>query len=164
MTLFQPIENIEDQEFDDVGSYNHSMVQANMAYVLKRLGKYSVFSELSLDASSIDTDKLGVAKELKPDACIYPKRRLSLPLDILRMTEMPLLVVEIVSPRQGLFGIMQKFVAYFALGVRSCWLIDPVQGTVSVYTSPTTFELFKDGDVKDTVLEIVVPISDIFEG
>jgi len=32
----------EEQEFDDMGSFNHSTVQANLAYLLKRIGKYTV--------------------------------------------------------------------------------------------------------------------------
>lgn len=40
----------EAEEFDDMGSHNHSMVQANLAYLFKRMGDYTVFIKLSLDA------------------------------------------------------------------------------------------------------------------
>jgi hypothetical protein len=81
----------EEEEFDDMGSYNHSLVQGNLAYLLRQAGKYSVFIELSLDTSSLDkVDFPYITNELIPDICLYPKRT-TLPYDILRVTEMPLL-------------------------------------------------------------------------
>jgi Uma2 family endonuclease len=44
--------------------------------------------------------------------------------DILVMQEMPKLVIEVISPRQGSFSIIEKFQAYFALGIQSYWLVD----------------------------------------
>ena len=41
----------------DMGSHNHSAIQANLAFLLKRLGKYSVYTELSLDVSQLDSHK-----------------------------------------------------------------------------------------------------------
>ena len=164
MTALYPLEEIEDQEFDDVGSYNHSTVQANVAYVLKRLGSYSVSCELSLDSSSLNKEEFSVGSELKPDVCIYPKRGLSKPFDVLKMAEMPLLAVEILSPRQGQFGILQKFEAYFALGIRSCWLVDTTRDNVTVYKNVTQYHTFTDGDVVDDTLSIAVSLSEIFEG
>lgn len=113
------------------------MVQANPAYLLKAMGGYTVFIELSLDVSHLDRERYQVKDELVPDVALYPKRPFSLPRDILRMTEMPLRVVEILSPRQGTAGILEKFEAYFALGIPSCWLVDPLTQTVHVYQSPT---------------------------
>ncbi len=75
-----------------------------------------------MDTSQIDLTQFGLKakKELIPDLCVYPnivkrKRR-----DVLRMLEMPLLAIEVVSPQQGIEEILAKFDAYFALGVKSC--------------------------------------------
>src|SRR4051812_7056180 len=106
----------EEQELDTMGSYNHSLVQGNLAYLVRKYSAYSAFVELSLDVSTLDKGKFSdVRDELKPDVCAYPKRSV-MDLDILVMSEMPLLVIEIVSPRQGLLEIVKKFQAYFALG------------------------------------------------
>jgi Uma2 family endonuclease len=153
----------EEEEFDDMGSYNHSMVQANLAYLFKCIGSYTVFIELSLDIGHLDRERYQVKNELIPDVALYTKRSLSLPHDILRMTEMPLLVVEILSPRQGTASILAKFEAYFALGIPSCWLVDPLTQTVHVYQSSTSRTTFSTGDVVDPSLDIHIPISDIFE-
>lgn len=157
------IPEAEEEEFDDMGSHNHSMVQANLAYLFKRKGDYTVFIELSLDVSHLDRERYQVRDELVPDVALYPKRPLSIPHDILRMTEMPLLVVEILSPRQGTASILAKFEAYFALGIPSCWLVDPLTQTVHVYHSSTDRTTFSTGDVVDSSLDIRMPSSEIFE-
>ncbi len=153
----------EETECDDMGSHNHSMVQANLAYLLKRLGAYTVFIELSLDVSHLDRERYTVKDELVPDVALYPKRSLSLPRDILRMTDMPLLAIEILSPRQGTAGILEKFEAYFALDIPSCWLVDPLTQTVHVYQSCTDRTTFSTGDVVDPSLDIRMPMAEIFE-
>ncbi|MDH3602582.1 MAG: Uma2 family endonuclease [Candidatus Tectomicrobia bacterium] len=152
----------EEEEFDDMGSHNHSMVQANLAYLFKCMGDYTVFIELSLDVSHLDLERYSVKEDLVPDIALYPKRPLSIPHDILRMTEMPLLIVEILSPRQGTGSILEKFGAYFALGIRSSWLVDPLTQTVHIYQSPTSRTTFSTGDVVDPSLDIHMPISEIF--
>ncbi|MEM7130754.1 MAG: Uma2 family endonuclease [Chloroflexota bacterium] len=153
----------EIEEFDDMGSHNHSMVQANLAYLFKLDGKYSVYNELSLDVSSLDSEKYNVKDEAIPDICIYSKRSLSLPRDILRMTEMPVLAVEVLSPRQGIGSILEKFDAYFALGIKSCWLVDPLTQTVNVYHAPTKHKTFSEETIVDPVAEIEMSLSAIFE-
>lgn len=153
----------EEQEYDDMGSFNHSMIQGNLAYLLKKSGRYSVAVELSLDASAIDLSEFSVRDELKPDVCIYPKRPLSMPYDILKMTEMPPLIIEVLSPRQGILTIIEKFGAYFALGVQSCWLVEPLTQTVHVYHSTADRTTFTEGDVIDPLMDIRLPMSEIFD-
>ena len=152
----------EETEFDDMGSHNHSMVQANLAHLFKLLGDYTVFIELSLDVTNLDRDRYKVKDEVVPDVSLYPKRPLSVPHDILRMSEMPLLAVEILSPRQGTGTILEKFDAYFALGIKSSWLVDPLTQTVHVYQSSTQRTTFSEGQVVDRILNIEVSLAEIF--
>ncbi|OQY52134.1 MAG: hypothetical protein DRR08_09750 [Candidatus Parabeggiatoa sp. nov. 2] len=91
-------ELIEDEEAWEIGSLNHSITQAQITTLLGSDKRFRVMVELSLEARQIDLTQFGIkAKdELKPDICLYPhtvkgKRRL-------RMSEMPLLAIEIVSP------------------------------------------------------------------
>lgn len=151
------------EDVDAMGSYNHSIVQANLTFLLKRIGSYAVFTELSLDASQIELKQFAIRDEIKPDVCIYPKRGMSRPFDILKMTEMPLLVVEILSPRQGTHEILEKFAVYFALGVKSCWLVDPVTAIVTVYSALDQHKSFTTGDVTDETIGIRLPLAEIFE-
>jgi hypothetical protein len=48
MDRVEIVPEVEEVEFDDTGSHNHSMVQANLAHLFKLLGDYTVFIELSL--------------------------------------------------------------------------------------------------------------------
>lgn len=152
----------EEQEFDDMGSFNHSLVQGNLAHLFNLAGNFSVLVELSLDSSSLDRTKYNVKDEMIPDVCIYPKRSL-IPFDVLRMQEMPLLVVEVISPRQWSLSLVEKFAAYFALGVQSCWLVDPVTEVVHVYKGISDHKTFADGNVVDEMVGIEFPVAAIFD-
>lgn len=149
--------------FSDMGSHNHSAIQVNLAFLLKQLGQYSVYTELSLDVSQLDPKRFKVKDEIKPDVCIYPKRGLSRPFDILKMTEMPLLVIEILSPKQGVQDILEKFAIYFALGVKSCWLVDPLTAIVAVYSALEQHKIFSADKVMDETIGLQLPFAEIFE-
>ena len=153
----------EEQEFDDMGSFNHSTVQANLAYLLKRIGKYTVSVELSLDSSSLDKSKFNVGDELIPDLCIYPKRKLLSPFDILKMQDMPLMIAEVLSFRQFQSSLIKKFEAYFALGVESCWLVDPVTRSIHVFSSINDWQTFSiEDELKDENFGIQFPVAEVF--
>lgn len=154
---------VECEELSVGGSLNHSAIQVNLAFLLKKLGTFSVYTELSLDPSQLDKTKYKFKEEIKPDVCIYPKRGLSRPYDILKMAEMPLLAIEILSPKQGLQEIIEKIDAYFALGVRSCWLIDPTTAIVIVYRSLDERKVFASGEVIDEIIGIRLPFDEIFD-
>ncbi len=165
LLLPEPTEEEIWEEMDEVGSLNHSAIQANLAFLFKRLGAYSVFNELSLSITNVDLSQfdLIVREEIKPDVCLYPKRRIDPTHDILKMSEMPLLAVEILSPRQGLYEIIEKVKLYFTLGVKSCWVVIPNNQTATVYTAPDQFRTFVEGEVLDEVLNTHLPIAEIFE-
>lgn len=152
------------EEFDDMGSFNHSTVQANITYLLKLTGNFTVSVELSLDSSSLDKSDFNVKDELIPDVCIYPKRQLVRSHDILKMEEMPLLVVEVLSYRQFQSSLIEKFKAYFALGVVSCWLVDPLTQTIHVYSSSDQWRTFTLSDhLNDKKLDIDFAVAEVFE-
>ncbi len=157
---------IEDQteEFADMGSFNHGYLQARLTVLFDRIGIYTPVNELSLDVGSIDLSQFDVRskEEMKPDIALYPKRGLSRPTDILRMAEMPLLAVEILSPKQGTYDILEKFKVYFALGIQACWLVEPALNTVTVYASLTQWKTFSSGEVIDEIVGIRCLIDEIF--
>ncbi len=157
--------DVVEEESVDVGSFKHSSAQANLAFLLKRLGKYAVLTDLSLDIRTVDISQFDIStkEEIKPDVCIYPKRKMNLLDDILRMSEMPLLAIEVLSPKQGVYDILEKFKLYFALGVQSCWLVIPNTRTVLVYSAADSFATFGTGEVIDKLLGIQIPIEEIFE-
>lgn len=138
----------------EVGSYNHAMVQVNLAVLLKQSKKYDVLAELSIEIAG---------NEFRPDLCLYPRRGLIRPRDILRMTQMPLLAVEILSPKQGTDDILEKFETYFGAGIPCCWLVDPAQEVLSIFHTPEQHTVYSQGEVIDDALNIHLSVAEIFE-
>lgn len=141
----------------EMGLLNQSYIQANLAWLLKNLKIYSVFTELSLNLNGVDSKN-----EFKPDVCIYPKLAIDCSLDIIKMSEMPLLAIEILSPTQPVQSLLEKIALYFDSGIQSCWLIYPSAMTVVVYTNLHDFKAFSSGEVVDSTLDIRLAIADIF--
>jgi len=151
-------------EFDNVGSFNHGYLQVRLGGLFDRLPGFTTVGELSLDVSGVDLSQFDLRskEEIKPDLSIYPKRGLSHPKDILKMKEMPLLALEIVSPKQGMYEIAEKVRLYFELGVQSCWVVEPVTQAITVYSSVDQWEIFARGDVVDAKLDIRLAMNTIF--
>jgi Uma2 family endonuclease len=158
---------LEDEEWENMGSINHSIVQAKITGLLLNDDRFTPAVELSLDISQIDMSQFGLKakEELKPDLCLYQGRReLSSPDDILKMTEMPLLVIEVLSPKQTIDDILAKFKAYFTLGIKSCWLVTPAIRAIAIYSQPSNFKTFgmNDTEVIDEIMDIHLPIQKVF--
>jgi len=136
-------------------SYHHAYLSSHLIIALSRLKEYSIFSELTLQIDG---------KDYIPDICLYPKRQIKFASgDILKMTEMPLLAIEVLSPTQGMLEIVDKFRIYFAAGIKSCWLIIPMAQSVVIYNSIEDAKTFNSGDLIDAAMSIQLPIVAIFE-
>jgi len=161
-------DEIFEQEEQKIGSVYHSFAQAKITGSLLNEDRFSVFVELSLEPGQVDLKQFGlkVEREIIPDICLYPKGSLKPKgRDLLKVSEMPLLAVEIVSPKQGLDDILAKFEAYFALGIKSCWLVIPTNESITVYSKLNAFKLFDMGDSEliDEMIDLRLPIQKIFE-
>jgi Uma2 family endonuclease len=148
-----------EEEVIDMGSRNHSYLQIKLGALLLELDKYLVLSEISLDSSPLETN----TKEMRPDLALYPKLTIDFLQDEIRMQTMPLLVIEILSPRQSIDEILEKFRGYFKLGVQSCWLVLPPLKSVSVFSSPNQEQTFSQGELVDNVLNIRLAVKSIFQ-
>ena len=153
----------------EMGSFSHSFAQSQLTILLSEKQKFRAMVELSLDATQIDLSQFGLKNqnELIPDISIYQRggHRPKKGRDILKISEMPLLVIEILSPKQGLDDIIAKFEAYFALGVKSCWLVIPLNESITVYSAPEHFKTFgnENTEVIDEIMAIQLPIKEIFD-
>jgi Uma2 family endonuclease len=145
----------ENEEVPIMGSRNHSYVQANLIVALDKLEHFAVYSELSLEINGL---------EYNPDVCIYDLNQgvESFLDDIIRMQDMPLLAIEILSPRQFSQIIIDKFKAYFKAGIQSCWLVIPNAKTILVYNDLETIIPFSSGILTDPKLQISIPLQTIF--
>ncbi|OQY44451.1 MAG: hypothetical protein B6247_30240 [Candidatus Parabeggiatoa sp. nov. 2] len=155
---------------DEMGSLNHSTVQINLGGLLKFKcdKKLAVMSELSLDISQYDLSEYDIdaKEELKPDVCAYRKRPI-IPkgkTDLVKVSQMPDLVIEILSPRQAVDYLIRKMNAYFKLGVKSGWLVIPSLDEVRVFSQPRSYKSFdlNSTEIVDEVMEIQLPIASVF--
>ena len=68
----------------------------------------------------------------------------------------PDLAVEVVSPTDAQFRVVEKALVYLAAGPRLVWVIEPVAKTVTVYRSET--------DIKTLTREDTLTGEDVVEG
>jgi Uma2 family endonuclease len=168
-------DDVLDEENMDMPSKKHSRAQTNITGLLYNDERFTTFVELSLDASSIDLSQFGLkAKdELVSDVCVYiepppDQEEDELGFDEIRVTKIPDLAIEVLSPRQVITDLLFKIKAYFALGVKSCWLVMPSIQVIKVYsqsgtkTVAKTFEPQRDTEVVDEVMDIRLPIQKVF--
>ena len=136
---------------------NHAYVQTNLLVELKtRYRKtYTVLSELNLTMPE--------RPDTVPDIAIYPKLTIDFLHDITSMTEMPLTVVEIISPSQSHDEILAKFERYFNAGIKSCWLVMPSFQAVSVYSAIGKYRFFSEHEtLTDAVSGMEIPLNEVF--
>ncbi len=138
-------------------SRNHAYIQSKIIKLLDRkyADKYEGISELSL---------LVEEKERVPDILIYKNFEFRPGNDEVKVSEMPLAVVEILSPKQNLGDLIAKSYLYFEAGVKSYWLVLPDLTTIYIFSAPNEYEAFvKKGILKDTQLDIELNLEDIFK-
>jgi Uma2 family endonuclease len=143
-------------ETEERGSYFHSCVQANLTALLMTGKQFRVLTELSLAINGT---------EYKPDLSLYTKDKQGVTgaRDIIKMTEMPLGVVEILSPSQRIDLLFDKFDIYFQAGVLSCWFVLPSMKTISIYLALDAYQVFHEAEtLKDKCLDISVLVDDVF--
>ena len=115
--------------------------------------QYTVIGELALDLGG---------RPLTPDLCVYPRLEIDYTDDEIRMTEPPLLAVEIVSPTQGVQELLDKIRHMLQHGVQSCWLVLPAIQAVTVFTADMKQTTFTEGEIADPTVAMKICIEDIF--
>ncbi|OQY45165.1 MAG: hypothetical protein B6242_11080 [Anaerolineaceae bacterium 4572_78] len=134
----------------------HSYIQAKLINILFDFKDYNIHSELTLTING---------KDYTPDVVIYPKNDISINFakDVIKMTDMPKLAIEVLSPTQGVQEILDKFEVYFESGIKSCWLVQPFPSIITVCQSLTEKQVFSTGDLMDKVLNIKFQMKKVFE-
>lgn len=145
--------------------------QTNLTGMLYNDDRFTTFVELSLDATSIDLSQFGVKNqdEVIPDISVYleppPDHDDGPGDDEVRVTKMPDLAIEVLSPTQAINDLLKKIKAYFAFGVKACWLVIPSLDEVRVFSQPRSYKTFdtqRDTEVIDEVMDIHLPIQKVF--
>ncbi|MCY7358543.1 MAG: Uma2 family endonuclease [Rudanella sp.] len=155
--LIEQLSEYELERGKPMPTLNHAYVQTNLLAELKlRYRKtHTVLSELNITMPE--------RPDTVPDIAIYPKLQIDFFNDITSMTEMPLTIIEIVSPSQSDAEIIAKFKRYFAAGIGSCWLVMPSFQAVSVYSAFGKYRFFSENEtLTDSNTGIQLALADIF--
>jgi len=139
-----------------IPSKNHAIVQGNVYFLLRQ--KYEDQFRVVPEVSVIVNEK-----ERVPDIALFEKLEFSPGNDEVKLSEMPFLIIEILSPKQNLTDLIVKSHIYFEAGVQSYWLILPDLKTVYVFSAPDEYEAYvKTGMLKDTQLDIELDLENVF--
>ncbi|MDM8518830.1 Uma2 family endonuclease [Anaerolineales bacterium HSG6] len=131
----------------------HSFIQAKLIAILIQLSLYNVHSELTINING---------KDYTPDIVLYPLQKIDLLDDVIKMSDLPLLAIEILSPTQGTMEITDKFKLYFEAGIQSCWLVQPALQSILVCSSFHNRTTFSHGEFVDETLKICFPLENLF--
>ena len=113
-------------------SVNHSRIQLNLGMEFAKQREFSVYPELDIRLNG---------RDFTPDLCVYPHEPFRQFADVIRREDAPLLIVEILSGRQGTFDVYEKIEWYLAQGVKSAWMISPLGGAVTIYAPGGGFQV-----------------------
>ena len=134
-------------------SKNHSIIQSNLIVALAiNYGKqYRFLSEISLENP-----------RAVPDIGIFPPMKYDPLHDETKLNQVPVGVVEIISPSQTQEELVEKAGLYFAAGVQSYWLVNPVFRIIHVMHSLDEYKNVIEGTLTDNRLNISLEMSEIF--
>ena len=137
-------------------SLNHSKVQGRLtAYFFIHYGEnFEAFPELEITFP---------VKNAVPDLSIYPIQADNWEKDMIRRTDMPIFLIEILSPRQAFDDIVEKVIdIYFPAGLKSVWVVLPSAQSIMVFQPNKKPVTYSEGILKDTVSGFDVDLNFIF--
>ncbi|MFO8233672.1 MAG: Uma2 family endonuclease [Longimonas sp.] len=153
-TQTPPVSAYEQERGKPMPSKLHSITQKKLILALHKFEPpYTVFSELTVELSE---------RYFTPDISVYEERAIDYTFDEVRMTEPPLLTVEIASPTQGVQPLIDTVRFLLGEGVQSCWLVQPQLRTITIYHGDMQHTTYADGSVTDPNLEITIDLADVF--
>jgi Uma2 family endonuclease len=125
----------------------------NLGIEFAKQKQYRVMSEVGLEVAG---------RPFTPDLCVYPRQPIDFRRDDVRLTEPPLLAVEIFSPTQGYQEVMDKVEVYLKNGVKSCWVVNPPQRAVTVYLADGSEKTYVEGEIQDPATGLTADLSAVF--
>ncbi len=137
-------------------SKNHAIIQMRISGSLfsRYARQYTILPEIRIDINDAD---------YTPDICIYPLIPFDSRHDEVRMTELPLTAVEILSPTQAVDELTTKFEVYFKAGIGSGWLVQPTLQTIFLLTPDGQTVPFHNKLLVDPTTGIELDLTEVFQ-
>jgi Uma2 family endonuclease len=153
-TEAEPMSDYERERGKPVPSKNHSVAQRNLLFALAPYRtRFSLMPELALDPGD-------GGRPVTPDLAIYPPLEIDFTEDEVRMTDLPLVAVEIQSPTQSPNDLVQKAKRLLAAGVRSAWIVLPPLQTITVCTRADAGAAATSGGLQQSTYEVGETLTD----
>lgn len=138
----------------NVGEKDHAKLQKRMLlYLEHRSVQWNIFviQEQHVQVSA--------TRYRVPDLCVVvgpePEEQI--------LTKPPFLCVEVLSPEDRMSRMQQKIADYLKFGVSFVWVVDPQTRQAWIYTADIMREV-TDGMLRTANPELLVPLSEVFEG
>ena len=122
-------EQEDEEQVEKMPSLNHSYVCAQMMKQLLQNDALQPLPELTLD----------IDKGLTPDISVFPKANIQPDFftDVLKVQQLPLLAIEIVSSSQSIQTILDKANLLVKAGVKTVWAVEPYGRSIFVINEQT---------------------------
>jgi Uma2 family endonuclease len=146
---------------------SESMEHSYIAAILnRRLGNFVEAKKLGVVLESSGSFRMIAGNIRKPDVSFITKERITEKRPSFTAFEgAPDLAVEVISPTDIWWEIMQKLDEYFSSGCRLVWLISPLDQRVLVYRQEQRSQILELGDLLDgeeVVPGFSMPVADLF--
>lgn len=138
-------EQEDEAQVEKMPSLNHSYV---CAQVMKQLLQNDALQPLP--ALTLDIDK-----GLTPDIAVFPKANIQPDFftDILKVQQLPLLAIEIVSSSQSIQTLLDKAKLLVNAGVQTVWVVEPYSRSIFVINQKTN-ALFHEEPVESDGIRV----------
>lgn len=73
------------------------------------------------------------------------------------------MVVEILSPKQGVNEVTEKIEVYLRAGIKSCWMVIPPVKTIVIFHDINKPVFYSSGTLTDWILNMEIPVEEIFK-
>ncbi|MEZ0538154.1 Uma2 family endonuclease [Fibrella arboris] len=137
-------------------SKNHAIIQMRISGSLfsRYSSRFTILPEIRVEINDA---------AYTPDICIYPLLTFDSRQDEVRMTELPLTAVDILSPTQAVDELMAKFEVYFKAGVGSGWLVQPSLQTIFLLTPDGKIVPFHNETLIDPTTGVELNLTEVFQ-
>jgi Uma2 family endonuclease len=154
METVQTLSTYELERGKPMPSKNHALAQTRLILAMANyVEQYTILSEVTLEFDD---------QALTPDIAVFPKLESDWVHDEIRITDVPLLTIEILSPRQSMHDLIEKVDIYFDNGVQSCWIVQPALKSIAVFTPNQEPVVYAGGEVPDPATQIAVHLDNVF--
>jgi Uma2 family endonuclease len=145
---------IEEERGEMSPSYNHSFLSYRIAKAIDQDEQFNIHIELTIEINGHD---------YVPDIAVYEQRGIDFLHDTIKTQEMPMLIVEILSPTQSVREVTEKIALFLEAGVKSCWLVLPEVKTITVFHDIRQPVSYSIGNLVDDRLGVEISVAEIFK-